>query len=156
MQGFTRIIVRLKDRWISLSAAVGVLAIVACIIMARTDRSSGGSVIALAMLIVIAAALGTSGVLWLRFQEVDCESDRCRQCGYDLRELPRSATARCPECGHRAWQKARQSEDHQLSDGISNLLVSLPGMLLVLGAILVLLAALFYWSAWMAGGLGDL
>ena len=157
MRPLSRIAVRLRSPWISITGAIGLVGVVIHVILVRTDRSSGGSAILVIVPVLVGLALGVSGILWLRFKERHADSCSCAACGYDLSGLLRREDAvRCPECGRMCAQGADAPHGLGLSAWIAGCLVRLPGLIFVLGSGLFLLIAFVYSVAWQSGWLGDL
>lgn len=157
MRPLSRIAVRLRSPWISVTGAIGLVGVVVHVILVRTDRSSGGSAIFVIVPVLVGLALGVSGILWLRFKERYADSRSCAACGYDLSGLPwRGDAVRCPECGQMCAQEAEAPHRRGLSAWIAASLVRLPGLIFVLGSGLFLLIAFVYAVAWQSGWLGDL
>lgn len=151
-----RMVARLRDPWILISAGLGLIGVVSHVVLVRTDRSSGGSALFVILPILIGLALGLSGIRWLRFRDTRFDSSCCEACGYDLGGLPRPDDIRCPECGEMNDAGANALRGRRLGVRMLGFLIRIPGVLLVLGSALFLLIAFVYSVAWQSGWLGDL
>lgn len=142
---------RLSLRRVYLPLAAALVGLIVYVVLAATDRSSGGA----QMWIPAVAVPGATGFLfvvagagWILQGHPRAGALRCGACGYDLRELVRrelgDVDPRCPECGSRGCATTEHPASVQL-------ITQFPGVAAVLFGVLTSGFAMLYWALIAAG-----